>query len=165
MERMAQAGDLKAPVLVSRDVIDQSLRVLKSAGRREHEGIVLWFAGKGDPAGVVTRVLEPAHTAHSDMFHIPKESIDKILVLCREKNLRLVAQVHSHPAMAFHSSADNRWAIPRHVGALSLVVPYFARRTSEESFMRDTKVFALTAENQWVEVPESLIAMTLRTMP
>jgi hypothetical protein len=60
--------------------------------------------------------------------------------------------VHSHPAKAFHSRADDEWAIVRHEGALSLVVPDFASRTSADSFATDIAAFVLTSSNEWAEI-------------
>lgn len=65
----------------------------------------------------------------------------------------VAAQVHSHPREAFHSKADDRWAIVRHEGALSLVVPNFAIGTMVSTFLDDTKVYRFSASAQWVEVP------------
>jgi hypothetical protein len=36
-----------------------------------------------------------------------------------------VARIHSHPGEAFHSAADDANPVLTHVGALSIVVPYF----------------------------------------
>jgi len=43
----------------------------------------------------------------------------------------VAAQVHSHPDEAFHSKGDDEWAIVRHEGALSIVVP-----TSRGTYLR-----------------------------
>ena len=60
-----------------------------------------------------------------------------------------MAQVHSHPGEAFHSPADDRWAIPRQVGALSIVLPFFAAGISEETFFEQAAVFTLS-NNEFV---------------
>ncbi|WP_245320086.1 hypothetical protein [Bradyrhizobium sp. LMTR 3] len=41
--------------------------------------------------------------------------------------LALVAQIHSHPGRAYHSSTDDAYAIATTVGCLSLVIPDVAR--------------------------------------
>ena len=70
----------------------------------------------------------------------------------RSRRVMVAAQVHSHPRDAFHSKADDRWAIVRHEGALSLVVPNFALGTTVATFLDDTKVYRLSMSDQWVEV-------------
>ena len=64
----------------------------------------------------------------------------------------IAAQVHSHPEEAFHSQADDNWAILRHLGALSIVVPYFANQTSVGNFLRQVAIFRLNDANQWREL-------------
>jgi Na+-transporting NADH:ubiquinone oxidoreductase subunit NqrA len=73
----------------------------------------------------------------------------------RRRRLLVAAQVHSHPREAFHSKADDRWAIVRHEGALSLVVPNFASGTTLLNFLDKTKVYQFSALAEWIEVPRS----------
>lgn len=67
----------------------------------------------------------------------------------RRTRTRVVAQVHSHPGRAFHSAADDKWAILRHAGAISIVVPYFAHGVDERTFARQVAAFQLSAEDKW----------------
>jgi hypothetical protein len=48
-----------------------------------------------------------------------------------ETGLRLIAQVHSHPREAYHSEADDRYAIVTAEGGMSLVVPNFGRAPAQ----------------------------------
>ena len=95
------------------------------------------------------------------MFRIPPDSMKAVLSEISSKRLMIAAQVHSHPFGAFHSKTDDAWAIARHVGALSLVVPDFALKTSSVNFMEDAKLFRLTPENRWREVPNGEIEQWL----
>jgi len=98
-------------------------------------------------------------------FRIPRESIEELFDVLRGRELMVAAQVHTHPESAFHSAADDRWAIVRHVGALSLVLPYFAQRTTTSTFFKDTAAFALSAENRWLLVDPDDIHLHLRGTP
>jgi len=80
-----------------------------------------------------------------------------LLTYLRESRLQVVAQVHSHPYDAFHSRADDMWAIIRHIGALSLVVPSFGLQTTAETFVNDAAVYVLFADNQWHQVPAARV--------
>ncbi len=95
------------------------------------------------------------------MFRIPPDSMKAVLSELNSKRMMIAAQVHSHPFEAFHSKADDTWAIVRHAGALSLVVPDFAIKTSSVNFMDDAKLFRLTPENRWREVPNGEIEQWL----
>ena len=85
-----------------------------------------------------------------------------LLELLSSRELMIAAQVHSHPYQAFHSEADDAWAIVRHVRALSLVVPDFALGTTPASFFADTKVFQLTASNQWRDLDAAEVRQWLK---
>jgi hypothetical protein len=133
--------------------IEETLKFLKQSGRRNSEGIVLWLGNRATPVSSVTHVFQPIHTAAADFFHIPKEGMAHLMEFMGDKCVSVLAQVHSHPREAFHSQADDRWAIVRHLGALSLVLPDFARDATVGNFMELAATFQLNAKNQWVQVP------------
>lgn len=140
-------------VFVPSQIIAETLHELQSVGRRESECVVLWL-GTRDAQGIkVNSLWKPKQEADCDFFHIPEKSMDKLMQELRSRRLMIAAQVHTHPNLAFHSSADDKWTIVRHVGALSLVIPHFAQRTNRESFKSDTVVFSLSPRNKWLEVP------------
>ena len=136
-------------------VLATTLAHLREAGKRRCECIVLWL---GRPANGVIRVEEayvPFHEAREDMFYIPRESMTSLHAHLRKQRLMVAAQVHSHPREAFHSVADDRWAIIRHEGALSLVLPYFAAGTTLLNFSNEAKVYRFSDSAEWVEVSQS----------
>jgi hypothetical protein len=65
---------------------------------------------------------------------------------------RILAQVHSHPEQAFHSKADDKWAVIRHEGALSLVLPRFAFATTSSNFFEQAVTFSLSVDDNWLQV-------------
>lgn len=139
-------------VHISHDGIVHTLRHLQEAGQRGIECIVLWLGREEGSMIYVEQVRLPAQMARADVFRIPPASMRALLTELSAKQLMIAAQVHSHPFEAFHSKADDAWAIVRHLDALSLVVPDFALKTTPASFARDTKTFRLTADNRWREV-------------
>ncbi|WP_246773998.1 hypothetical protein [Bradyrhizobium diazoefficiens] len=113
---------------------------------------MLWF-GRETASGIeIEAVCRPAQIAGADIFRIPPAAMREIIGIIAQHGWMIAAQVHSHPQHAFHSLADDKWAIVRHENALSLVVPYFAARTTAASFMQDQKTFKLTADNRWQEL-------------
>ncbi|MHB8390262.1 MAG: Mov34/MPN/PAD-1 family protein [Acidobacteriaceae bacterium] len=134
-------------------LIDTTLAHLREAGQRHCECVVLWLGRRhGDMIWVEDAYLPP-QTAQADMFHIPPAGMTALQAELRRRRLMVAAQVHSHPYEAFHSKADDRWAIIRHEHALSLVVPNFASTTTVSNFLDDSKVYRLSASAQWIEVP------------
>ena len=135
--------------------IAQTLQSLQRSGQRRHEGIVFWLGRRTGERIDITEVYEPAHEAKADYFHIPPRSMQALQQELRTKRLMIAAQVHSHPMEAFHSHADNTWAVIRHVGAVSIVLPYFAANTSTDSFFEDAAIFQLNETNRWLQVPQN----------
>jgi hypothetical protein len=96
-----------------------------------------------------------------DLAGIPPASMRTLLETLSEQELMIAAQVHSHPFEAFHSKADDAWAIVRHVDALSLVLPRLALRSSNATFLADAKLFRLTAANRWVGIENARVGQWL----
>ncbi|MDA8259027.1 MAG: Mov34/MPN/PAD-1 family protein [Betaproteobacteria bacterium] len=140
--------------------IATTLAHLRAAGSRNQECVVLWLGRPSAQGITVVDAYRPQQHAASDMFHIPPDSMAALRATLRQHRVMVAAQVHSHPHEAFHSLADNRWAIVRHVGALSLVVPEFAAHTRVDTFLDHTKVFRYSSSSQWREVPAAEVGST-----
>lgn len=136
-------------LVIPATVIQTTLNHLKLAGQRGSECVVLWLGRRSGEDLVVTAAWRPEQRAGRDFFEIPRQSLELLFEHLRPTRGLVIAQVHTHPGRAFHSRADDEWAIVRHAGALSLVVPYFGRNTNSERFFRDAAIFALTPANEW----------------
>jgi proteasome lid subunit RPN8/RPN11 len=143
-------------------VIATTLTHLRDAGTRRCECVVLWLGRRRDGELAIEQAYRPLHHAKTDMFHIPREGMVALHTELRRGRLMVAAQVHSHPREAFHSDADDRWAIVRHEGALSLVVPDFAAHTRLDNFLDETKVFRLSDTAEWLEAPPDAVRTCLR---
>lgn len=131
-------------------LVEQTVSILKDAGRTRQECLVLWLAEKNSSGIEVREVMRPLQIAGRDFFRIPPHSMKSIMQRLKENSLIISAQIHTHPFEAFHSRADDRWAIVRHVGALSFVVPFFAHSTNTENFLQNAALFVLDVDNRWV---------------
>lgn len=140
-------------VTCSFPLVDATISRLREAGQHQCECIVLWLGARAGNHIEVVDAYRPEQIARADMFQIPPASMNILYGELRRRRLMVAAQVHSHPEEAFHSRADDRWAIIRHEGALSLVVPYFASDTTVANFLDQTKIFQFSDEAQWTEVP------------
>ena len=135
------------------DVISNTLGLLREAGIDRREGIVLWLGRREDEYIQVTDAYQPLHTAKADMFHISSAGMNALHNELRHRRRMVAAQVHTHPGRAYHSKADDRWAIVRHVGALSLVLPHFAFGTTVDTFLEIAKVYRFSEDGSWLHVP------------
>lgn len=150
------------PIYISEKIIAETLYHLREAGKKRVECVVLWLANDDNTGLIVEQVYRPMQMAAADIFRLPPQSMQAIMDVLAEKELMIAAQVHSHPREAFHSRADDEWAIVRHADALSLVVPDFAMKTDVSSFYADTKIFKLSSANKWLELPEYEVSEWLK---
>lgn len=144
---------MNASVLcVRRSVIEATLASLQAGGRRRRESVALWLGRRAGGAIDIVESYVPVHRAAEDYFEIPRESIAALFQRIRTTGTMVAAQVHSHPHEAFHSAADDRWAIVRHIGAVSIVLPDFGLKTNVERFIEHAAIFVLTEKNMWQPV-------------
>ena len=120
-------------VTVKRATIDRMLETLQEFGSHGCEGLVLWL-GEFEPntgKAYVTQAFVPEQKSISNEdgvgYFVSAETLFQLNRDLSETGLRLIAQVHSHPREAYHSEADDRYAIVTAEGGLSLVVPNFGR--------------------------------------
>lgn len=149
---MEQGEQMTKLLRIHRDLLIETLTTLKRAGHRRKEGITLWLGERGGAIDEVKLPYEPIHEASVDYFHIPPHGVQALMRKMEATETCVVAQIHSHPQEAFHSQADDHWAIVRHIGAFSLVLPNFALLTSLENFMGQVAVFRLGADDQWCQM-------------
>jgi proteasome lid subunit RPN8/RPN11 len=147
---------MTAKIECPESVVEETLAVLRSGGVQNCEAMVLWLSerGQSDPT-IVTEVYVPEQQVAVDYFCLSASSVRILMRHLKDQKLRIVAQVHSHPGPAFHSDADNEWAIVRHEGAVSIVVPNFARGVNVQSFFGHSATFKLTASDSWAEVAKA----------
>jgi hypothetical protein len=134
-------------------LVEETLSELRAAGREGKERVVLWLSPRPLGAGsVIAETYVPEQETDFDYFRIPPSGMKALMAHLRQRKLALAAQIHSHPRRAFHSPADDKWAIARHAGALSIVVPNFAAGVDVENFLTAAAIFRLTAEDIWREI-------------
>ncbi len=139
-------------IICKADLIEQTLILLKEAGRGNKELVVLWLAKQDHDTLEISEVYLPDQIGGRDIFRIPPNGMNSLMKHLKERKLMVAAQVHSHPMEAFHSLADDKWAIIRHVGALSLVLPFFALQTQTSNFLSEAAIFIFTQQGMWDQV-------------
>ncbi len=101
---------------------------------------------------MVDEIFTPIQVTDEDFFRIPEVGMNQLMGHLREHRNMIVAQIHTHPNEAFHSHTDDEWAIVRHVGAYSLVLPTFCSSTDRSNFLEMVATFALNKSNKWKKV-------------
>jgi proteasome lid subunit RPN8/RPN11 len=124
-------------IFVDPDVVALTLRVLQHFGSYGCEGLVLWVGKLGNEEAHVTRAFvpdqQPMKSEEGVGYFVDSTALFELNRSLVETDLRLIAQVHSHPGEAYHSEADDRYAIVTADGGLSLVVPNFGKAAPDPS--------------------------------
>ena len=134
--------------------LQTTLEILRAGGLRGHERVALWLAPTVGKLRV-SEVFEPEQETAKDYFRLPPRSMGALMTHLRTGRLKVVAQIHTHPGRAYHSDVDAEWAIIRHVGALSLVLPRFASATTVENFQDEAMTYACAPGGDWILAPNT----------
>jgi hypothetical protein len=122
-------------ITVNRAVVQRTLMALQEFGSHQLEGLVLWLGEIGLGKAHVVKALVPTqHPISGDEglgYFVSGETLFELNRDLASTGLRLIAQVHSHPDEAYHSDADDRYAIVTADGGFSLVVPDFGHTSSD----------------------------------
>lgn len=106
------------------------LRELDRRGGRQHEsGAFLLGAARGVRRNVTDVVfyddLDPG-AYDSGVCILHGDAFARLWQLCREKQLTVVADVHTHPGQAFQSMSDRTNPMVAREGHIAIIVPNFA---------------------------------------
>lgn len=104
-------------------LLAQAREWFEQQGVDGHEGTALIARGAG-----CVRLIVPEQRASRTRLGVSVEVTragQLQLAAALGSDELFVARIHSHPGEAFHSAADDANPVLTHVGALSIVVPYF----------------------------------------
>lgn len=118
-------------VLVPRACANQVHAHLRKVGRDGYEGLGIWVGRQEGRSFRVLQAVIPVQqhirTPDGVCVIMGPEELHRINVWLYKQGLSLIAQIHSHPGRAYHSSTDDAYAVATTVGCFSLVVPNYAR--------------------------------------
>lgn len=139
-------------VLVRASVLRMTLEVLQKYGRQGCEGLVLWVGHVQERTATITRAIVPSQNPIKEEsgvgYFVTGETLFLLNRTLADSGFKLIAQVHSHPAGAYHSQADDRYSIVTAEGGLSFVVPNFGNAPADPSLWA---VYRLV-DGRWCEL-------------
>lgn len=135
-------------VLVPSWIITKTCKFLQKGGEKGKEALSLWVGRPENNFFNIKDVLFPEQISNRLFFHVSDKELDKINRELYKKNLSLIAQIHSHPRAAFHSSIDEKYPIMTTLGGFSIVIPSYGFISSNN--FHEYAVYRLT-EKGWVE--------------
>ena len=99
--------------------------------RRGSEGLVYLGGLVADGELVVTSLLCIGHMPQGDRVVVTAAEAKWLVRTLRERDEKLIGQIHTHRGAAGHSLGDDLHATSFHDGFISIVVPRFGRDTTE----------------------------------
>lgn len=137
-------------ILVPYEFVFQAQNHLQRVGKYGYEGVALWAGRIENNNFKVSETIIPdqipLQLSSGICFFVDSEELHRINVWLYKNNLTLIAQLHSHPSEAFHSSTDDMFPIVTTLGSYSLVIPNFA---SQSFSIENCAVYQLSTSG-WV---------------
>ncbi len=142
-------------LIVGERLLEQSLTTLRLCGEGSRECMLFWLAAC-DGCEQVVEVAHLPHAATHGSCEIDGRALNGLWRRLATEDLRIVAQVHTHPGAAFHSRTDDQFPVLPRVGLLSLVVPNFALTEFDPS---ECFLGRLEADGSWTQLdPERAVS-------
>lgn len=141
-------------VRIEEELFVYTHETLREYSSSDVEAMALW-AGRfsAQAAFDVLAVQIPAQHALRTEFGlavvIEADELHRLNVWLYQEELKLIAQLHTHPEEAFHSRTDDAIPIVAARGGLSLVVPDFARGPAD---IETYAAYRLSQNNVWTAV-------------
>jgi len=155
---------LSVTYTVPQGVLDETRAFLYHRGLEGCEGAALWIGRPHDETIQITRVCVPEQRCIKTPWGIAvdlTEHAHYTLTDQLESGERFVARIHSHPREAYHSDRDDANAVITHEGAISVVVPYFARLPLD---LPKCAVYRLALGRGWLQLSPAEIQETFKVV-
>ena len=145
-------------ISMPKEYLNEAIGFLRYAGSKHVEGVAL-FAGKASETSFeILETICPNQKSYQLeyglMYAVESEELHRINVWLYENDMQLIAQIHSHPTVAYHSETDDRYPIVDTVGGVSIVVPNFGMGAVD---LHDWAIYRLSETPTWDELTENEI--------
>lgn len=143
--------------VVPSDIVSDTAKFLREVGQHGAEGFVLWCGRKqaGDRFRFTSAYIPEQRaykTEHGLLVVVKGEVLFRMNKELYERGEILGGQVHTHPTSAYHSDTDDHYPLVTLVGALSLVIPNFAREAPDDKY--DWAYYRLQDYGRWAPLDE-----------
>lgn len=148
-----------ANYLLPQRVLDDTWLFLRERGTHEIEAVVLWVGRVIDAQHAeVLAAIPPPQIAYSSedglAVEVPQDALTELISALPDA-IHVLARVHSHPGEAYHSPLDDTNMLISHRGAVSIVVPDFARGAAT---LAGCSVNQLRPPHGWQELSAAAVA-------
>jgi hypothetical protein len=149
--------------VVPREVLEATQAVLFARGLKGVEAVVVWVGRVlNETTGEIVDAYVPEQVARRSEYGVSVEVTQAgltRLIGSLEPGTFVLCRVHSHPSEAYHSDLDDLNMLISHQGAISIVVPDFARGPLT---LEDCSVNELLHGRGWRELSRASISERFR---
>ncbi|MFL5562029.1 MAG: hypothetical protein ACJ79K_11185 [Gemmatimonadaceae bacterium] len=138
--------------IVPVSILVETIAFLRDMGGHGCEGFVLWSGTLLDSASfhfdcAIIPSQSASVTSAGLLVTVDGEALFQVNKAIHERGEILGAQVHSHPTSAYHSATDDDFPLATLLGALSVVIPNFAREAPKD--LDEWAWYRLTGFRRW----------------
>lgn len=116
-------------VRVPRALALRTLDLVQEPGLSGLESLVLWLARFAGTDAVVSDVWQPRQSSSRSRdglhLHVDGDELARLNEMLYRTGQTLLAQVHTHPLLPYHSDLDDARPVVTEEGAFSIVLPFF----------------------------------------
>jgi proteasome lid subunit RPN8/RPN11 len=148
--RYTRSAEPSRPKLLLTQACLEGLQVcLAPEMHKSHEGIA-YLLGRTDGAiTLAVTAFRPDAKTTPGSFVVELRAMARGVRAAANLGLQVVAQVHTHPSMAYHSDGDIEGARIRYLGYGSIVLPNYGRSLPR---LDDAAVYIFGVANAWVQL-------------
>lgn len=145
--------------VVPSQVLNESRELLRGPGADGLESVVVWVGTVvDDTTARIVAAIRPGQIAYRSeagcAVEVPPQALSE-LIAAMPRGFLVLARLHTHPGEAFHSHVDDTNMLISHQGAISIVVPNFAR---DHLDLARCSVNELRHDAGWIELDASEVA-------
>ncbi|MFQ5981431.1 MAG: hypothetical protein ACE5OZ_25085 [Candidatus Heimdallarchaeota archaeon] len=140
-------------VVIPHVILERTFQFFQRFGNEYLEAFALWVGEEKEKRFEIKEVWFPEQRNGCITYDIPSTEVHRINVKLNREKYSAIAQLHTHPGAAFHSSVDDEFAILAIPGSLSIVIPDFGFLSSTKDL--DQWVVYKLIDNSWIAQSET----------
>ena len=120
-------------IILPMNIIKKTLEIFRDYGSKLLEAIALWVGNELKNAFIIKGVWFPNQKNSLISYYVSEINVHLINVRLNKKGYSAIAQIHTHPADAYHSHMDDEYHMLVLPGSFSIVIPDFGNITVKEN--------------------------------
>ncbi|MBI4258112.1 MAG: hypothetical protein HY619_04080 [Thaumarchaeota archaeon] len=142
--------------IIPLDVFERTFDELRKWGEKEFEGLVLWVGTTARSKAIIKDFVVPEADFWGGGVRISSGGMLKLAEDLSQRNLILLAQLHTHASDFGHSYGDEQHAASYRLGYVSIVVPNFAQEKHTD--LSSCYVYGYVGNGKWNQLTKNQVA-------